>query len=368
MCVPPTVQLNTEKLEYNYRVLEERDHENQATISQQKRKIARLRDILSSLKAKYGDSDQTFSDENLKLTEEYKRITEQFKDLQGKYRHFEAADVRKYKEVWEMNEQQVAGLVRKVLQADRVLHAQQLGLTWHAPSEELFASPWAATTAATTDDADDAPLNEAETAEAQLQERLEDPRYGELLTLLTDEAGFLVDAKALKLLAGVPKAQGELMKVNNIIKALGVVDGPTFDTLVGCLTSGGGDGELVHANDAVARLRAFVEQEQRALNAQGGKALRLATASQRLELRRRAERDKEFWARMASVLSAKGHRVWRHLEKELLQYNKLVETRHGQLHEVLALQRQNDELRTLLNQYLSSKINEELVIPPTQVI
>jgi DNA gyrase/topoisomerase IV subunit A len=52
------VQLNTEKLEYNYRVLEERDHENQATISQQKRKIARLRDILSSLKAKYADSDQ----------------------------------------------------------------------------------------------------------------------------------------------------------------------------------------------------------------------------------------------------------------------------------------------------------------------
>jgi dynein regulatory complex protein 1 len=63
---------------------------------------------------------------------------------QGKYRHFEAADVRRYKEVWEMNEQQVAGLVRKVLQADRVLHAQQLGMAWHAPSEELFASPWCA--------------------------------------------------------------------------------------------------------------------------------------------------------------------------------------------------------------------------------
>jgi dynein regulatory complex protein 1 len=68
------------------------------------------------------------------------------------------------------------------------------------------------------------------------------------------------------------------------------------------------------------------------------------------------------------VLSAKGHRVWAHLEKELVQYNQLLETRSGQLHEVVGLQRQNDELRTLLNQYLSSKINEELVIPPTQVI
>eukprot|EP00959_Pyramimonas_sp_CCMP1952_P192178 4018529-Pyramimonas_sp.AAC.1 len=56
----------------------------------------------------------------MKLTEEYKRITEQFKDLQAKFRHFEQADVTRYKEVWEMKEQAVADLVRKVLQADKV--------------------------------------------------------------------------------------------------------------------------------------------------------------------------------------------------------------------------------------------------------
>lgn len=41
-------------------MLEERDHENQSTISQQKRKIARLRDILSSLKGKYRESDKKY--------------------------------------------------------------------------------------------------------------------------------------------------------------------------------------------------------------------------------------------------------------------------------------------------------------------
>ncbi len=35
----------------------------------------------------------------MKLTDEYKRITEQFKDLQGKFRHFEQVDTRKYAEV-----------------------------------------------------------------------------------------------------------------------------------------------------------------------------------------------------------------------------------------------------------------------------
>lgn len=80
-----TYQLNTEKLEYNYRVLVERDHENQATVTQQKRKISRQRDILVNLKQKYSDMDKKYQDENCKLTDEYRRITEQFKDLQVRH-------------------------------------------------------------------------------------------------------------------------------------------------------------------------------------------------------------------------------------------------------------------------------------------
>jgi dynein regulatory complex protein 1 len=53
-----TYQLNTEKLDYNCRVLVERDHENQTTINQQKRKISRQRDVLSSLKQRYVESEK----------------------------------------------------------------------------------------------------------------------------------------------------------------------------------------------------------------------------------------------------------------------------------------------------------------------
>ena len=73
----------------------------QATINQQKRKISRQRDILSSLKARYAETDKRYIEENMRLTDEYKRITEQFKDLQGKFRHFEQVDTRKYAEVRE---------------------------------------------------------------------------------------------------------------------------------------------------------------------------------------------------------------------------------------------------------------------------
>lgn len=77
-----TYQLNTEKLEYNYRVLVERDHENQSTINQQKRKVSRQRDVLSNLKSRCSDLDKRYQEENMRLSEEYKRTTERFRELQ----------------------------------------------------------------------------------------------------------------------------------------------------------------------------------------------------------------------------------------------------------------------------------------------
>eukprot|EP00965_Chrysotila_dentata_P021394 708375-Pleurochrysis_carterae.AAC.1 len=47
------------------------------------------------------------------LTEDYKRITEQFKDLQSKFQHFEVADTKRYRDVWQMNEEIVTDLMRK---------------------------------------------------------------------------------------------------------------------------------------------------------------------------------------------------------------------------------------------------------------
>lgn len=91
-----TYQLNTEKLEYNYRVLTERHQENQSTINQQKRKLSRLNDVLSSLMARYAKTDKQYKQENIDLTEEYRRITEQFKDLQLKYKHFESCGENKF--------------------------------------------------------------------------------------------------------------------------------------------------------------------------------------------------------------------------------------------------------------------------------
>jgi len=80
------------------------------------------------------------------------------------------------------------------------------------------------------------------------------------------------------------------------------------------------------------------------------------------------EREREFWKKCASVVNDKGLRVWGALEENLEKFHQLLQEREKALRQVEPLSQQNMELRALLNQYLSSQINSELQIPPTQLI
>lgn len=84
--------------------------------------------------------------------------------------------------------------------------------------------------------------------------------------------------------------------------------------------------------------------------------------------KRMREKEREYWAAMGGVVSERGVRVWQALEKALQRYHRLLKTRAGDLQEVQALQGQNKELRALLGQYLSSKVNEELQLPPAHIL
>merc|ERR1712060_807589 len=106
------------KLEYNLQVLYERNKEHLAIQSSYKNRLNRLRETLNTLMSRYNSLDQKYKHTNTELTDEYKRLTRQFKDLQEKFHHFEQADEKKVRE------------------ADRLLHEQQLGHEWMQPKAE----------------------------------------------------------------------------------------------------------------------------------------------------------------------------------------------------------------------------------------
>ena len=128
-----TYQLNQEKLEYNYQVLQKRDEENAKTKAQQKRKITKLQDNMTNLKKRLAKQIKQYNDENQQLSDEYKRVSDMFNDLQLKSNHFISVDLKKIHDIWKMNEEECKKMARSLLSADQIVHEQQLGLDWKQP-------------------------------------------------------------------------------------------------------------------------------------------------------------------------------------------------------------------------------------------
>ncbi len=128
-----TYQLNAEKLDYNHRVLLKREEENAKTKAQQKRKLTKLQDSLTNLKNKIEKQKKQYSDENQQFSDDYKRVMDMFTDLQQKSKHFVSVDLKKFHEIWVMNEEKCKAIMADLLNADRIIHEQQLGLKWLLP-------------------------------------------------------------------------------------------------------------------------------------------------------------------------------------------------------------------------------------------
>ncbi|XP_005107087.1 dynein regulatory complex protein 1 [Aplysia californica] len=417
-----TYQLNQEKLEYNFQVLKKRDDENTITKSQQKRKITRLQDVLNALRQKLSKQEKQYRDENAQLSEDYKRITEQFHDLQRKSKHFLATDAKKFHDVWCMNEEECRALIQEVMDVDTTIHEQQLGLEWKVPDLEFLESvgplvntgrPQGASATQILQEVMSNASGEkdegAAPTTAAIYNKISAHTIKQVLELLCDEAGFLVENKLNKLLAPLEKDERSLMKLDNIFSALGLETEEDIHKLstyfmnirekkeeekfpdqqddeenaeeeeedeiedeIRKLTGKEDDADsirsdcvdLIHPNEVLKALRAFVEDTRKGLKDSAPKSQFHITSLEN----RDDSLDSDYWQKYASLLNEKKERMWDALIEALEKYNEVLHSRSSLLNETEALRQQNAELRLLLHQYVNSKVNAELEIPPTRVL
>lgn len=411
-----TYLLNAEKLEYNYRVLVERDHENAGTLQIQRRKIAKLRETRMKVKDKFHAMDKKFSDENVRLTDDHRRVTEQFKELEIKFRNFQASDRKKFQEVWAMKEEEIARKVKRALDADRILHEQHLGMVWHPPSEDVFKHPEQlaldetkrkraaaakAARASSGEQGGTVGMEEDEDVDVEeednpFEQRIANPAYENYLATLVDVFYFLVDPKTQRAVSAAEAAVAEgtgasdeerfttaaavsRLQAESVLKAMGVTDASSFDGLANALTvdgvdpvmhaGGGGDVAeiMLPSVDLVSAATKFAAAENLAKSGDsGGDGERLQPFGDDAPATRKTKEqlDTEFWERMSNAVGEKNFRVWRQLERSMERYREMLMKRRDSLRDAESLREQNDELRGLLNQYLSSSVNDELVVPP----
>ncbi|XP_023475134.1 dynein regulatory complex protein 1 isoform X2 [Equus caballus] len=420
-----TYQLNQEKLEYNFQVLKKRDEESTVIKSQQKRKINRLHDILNNLRSKYTKQIKQFQEENQSLTSDYKRLVKQFKELQKAMRHFALVDEEQFQEIWLMNEEEAKDLISRAFDVDRIIHTHHLGLPWTAPDfwflknvGPISQQQWKSATQIleevlmqTEGGAEDGRAEEegAEEGASEPESYLDLPKKvsakttRKILMLLCDESGFLIDSKLLRLLLPLEKTERYMLRLDAIFSAIGIESEDDLYKLVNFFlkyqahhslssqeqaslmsalepaeqadVEGGKqeslvEGELeeketppspglIHPNDVLKILEAFV---------MGLKKPRDSRAPVKLmkDVRDDSE-DSEYWKALATVIPDATQNLWDALYTALEKYHLVLTQRAKLLMENSSLEQQNTELQMLLQQYLDSKINSELQVPPTQV-
>ncbi|XP_008593179.1 PREDICTED: dynein regulatory complex protein 1-like, partial [Galeopterus variegatus] len=423
-----TYQLNQEKLEYNFQVLKKRDEESTVIKSQQKRKINRLHDILNNLRSKYAKQIKQFQEENQSLTSDYKRLVMQFKELQKAMRHFALIDDEKFREIWLMNEEEAKDLIGRALDVDRIIHTHHLGLPWTAPdfwflknvgpiSQQQRKSATQIVEEVLMQTEEEGVEEAASESESYLDlpKQVSAKTTRKILMLLCDESGFLIENKLLSLLLPLEKSECYLLRLDAIFSSLHTLllvispshscphtfpqittgnpatmektslvlalemaeqtelEGGKEESLVDGEPEEEGEPEekveqekeippsprLIHPNDVLKILEAFVK---------GLKKPRDFRAPLRvLKGVRDDSKDSEYWKALTTVIPSARQSLWDALYTALEKYHHVLTQRANLLMENESLEQQNTELQMLLQQYLASKINSELQVPPTQV-
>lgn len=208
--------------------------------------------------------------------EEYRKNTEQYRDVQKKARHFQMSDAKLFREVWAMNEEKVRELAGEVLEADSVVHTQQLGLEWEkpcdmpSPMDRVLATARSKMSRATIyasqvlsepdegsvcgEEGFSAEVGEGEkgvgvsraptsgeegegrrvdTSRAPTAQVYPPSTVKKVLELLCREAGFLLDEKLIRLVAPLAKEEQMMMKLDSMFKSLGVQTEEDIQHLVG---------------------------------------------------------------------------------------------------------------------------------------
>lgn len=410
-----TYQLNTEKLDYNYRVLTELDVEKTAELVRYKRRLTKLKDQLSVLATKYTELNAADQKMNNELTSDYRSLTRKYKDLQAKFRHFEVSDTQKYDEVWMMHEEEAKDFIDKLLKADKLITENQLGWAWKAPDmvalqQVLGKQGSLGASSAQADDAMGGPADEDDedeekakkAAKAAKARMVPGAKIRGMIKLLSSELGFLVNAEVQKNLADISDDEADITRAESMLKALGVKSEESLQKLVHyffrdnqylALIQAGDvetaeemDAELrlhnapedvaelrnlINAEDVIHAIRNYIEDvnvegpPKSAPQAPGGKATEedIRIGQKRLNSMR------NFWIQLSQIVSDESVEVWQQLERDSKGLHELLNKRSANIAEVDALTQRNAELKKLLNQYLGdARTNSALQVPPAQVM
>nr|XP_010350647.1 dynein regulatory complex protein 1 isoform X2 [Saimiri boliviensis boliviensis] len=380
--------LNQEKLEYNLQVLKKRDEESTVIKSQQKRKINRHFALID---------DEKFREIWLMNEEEAKDLIARGFDVDRIIHTHHLGLPWTAPDFWFLKN---VGPISQQPQKSATQIVEEMLLRTEEEEAEEAAS-------------------ESESY-LDLPKQISEKTTKRILMLLCDESGFLIESKLLSLLLPLEQSECQLLRLDAIFSALGIeseddlyklvnfflqyrahhlssslqskpcsqasveelsVEGTSMESELELAERTEMEGEkeeslveeekeeeeetppspwVIHPNDVLKILEAFV---------MGLKKPRDSRAPLRARKSVRSDsKDSEYWQALSTVIPPSRLNLWDALYTALEKYHLVLTQRAKLLLENNSLEQQNTELQALLQQYLTSKINSELQVPPTRVL
>ncbi|KAH8296741.1 hypothetical protein KR054_010664 [Drosophila jambulina] len=226
--------MNSEKLDYNYQVLQKRNEENVVINNQQKRRVARLHETIARTRQALKNLIETGQRNISKLSLEIYKLHAHINDMESKALQARLNNREKFDSIWQINYEELNVLVERVYQIDRIIHEQQLFLPWTCPVPPIPN------------------INKAKKRRNNVLERF-DMRIGRvpknrvvkgasgatkqrpdikdlppdslrlmrnLMRKLSDRGGFLIEERLLKILEPYSEEDKCLVRIDNIFAAL----------------------------------------------------------------------------------------------------------------------------------------------------
>lgn len=395
--IKATYQLNSEKLEYNFRVLTELDSEKLVEREKCKRKVTKIKDQLNIIVAKYHEMEKSYSKSSNELTEDYRSLTKKYKDLQAKFKHFELADTNKYRQVWLMHQDESRELINQLIRCDQIITEQFLGLSWEQPDLKMLESyqdESLATAAVISDSIMDAKIEQLLCDETGVKTIPSSKFLNVLHSLIIDtnllSSSIEIDSLVQHIKALLEKSSGNIPV--DCAKALFVNDGipksnvdllNNFYFRIYSDDVFNNDQDVENINNIVESYLQQISQQSTMIVILGNfiklyndinnniqSAIKSTSSNDEEKLKQQKLKDAAiYWENLSNAVSDDNVAVWKQLQKDYHNHKIVLDKRTKSLQDVKQLANENLALKAKLNYFLGdSTVNDQFQISPVMTL
>lgn len=353
--------LNTEKLDYSYKLLASRDIECQNMIVMQRKRIGKLQAQKNNLVARHQQIDETVRSENLELSIQYKRLANAYCDLQKKFQLFEAADNQQFKTLWKFHEKEVTDKIQQLLLCEQVINESVL---CQQPRTEIdqksiitqikhMLARLQANTRITTDTTAGAQQDDSQQFDiTKAIDSVRNSKFGEenvraRLHELCQALNFLASDSLIRASNPDESEITEQARVETLLTTLGVRNASELDLLLSHITENQQAQKLVARDKLIEHLINFAKDLRKSREQLSGEQTSNARDQGKKGIWSVSD-VQSFWRELGFIASTQKAGTWQMLEQVLKQYQEVLMARADLVARNDELAGQNEELRALL--------------------